>query len=90
VVSILDKGQFRAQYYNDPSDPDNVPVGSDKFQYYDRKFLKLDNGYWFYKDSRLNVFAAVDFAFSLSKRSDSTAIVVIGIDAEQQCLRLRH
>ena len=23
----LDKGQFRAQYYNDPSDPDNVPVG---------------------------------------------------------------
>ena len=78
----LDKGQFRAQYYNDPSDPDNVPVSSDKFQYYDRKFLKLENGYWFYKDSRLNVFAAVDFAFSLSKRSDSTAIVVIGIDSE--------
>ena len=23
----LDKGQYRAQYYNDPSDPDNVPVG---------------------------------------------------------------
>jgi len=78
----LDKGQFRAQYYNDPSDPDNVPVGSDKFQYYDRKFLKLENGYWFYRDKRLNVFAAVDFAFSLGKRSDSTAIVVIGIDSD--------
>lgn len=78
----LDKSQFRAQYYNDPSDPDNVPVSSDKFQYFDRKHLKLDNGYWFYKDSRINVFAAVDFAFSLSKKADSTAIVVIGVDAE--------
>jgi hypothetical protein len=78
----LDKSQFRAQYYNDPSDPDNVPVGTDKFQYYDRKHLKQDNGFWFYKDKKLNVFASVDFAFSLSKKADSTAIVVIGIDAD--------
>ena len=78
----LDKGQFRAQYYNDPSDPDNVPVTRDKFQYYDRKFVKLDNGQWFFRDSKLNVYAAVDFAFSLSKKADYTAIVVIGIDAD--------
>ena len=78
----LDKGQFRAQYYNDPSDPDNVPVGSDKFQYYERKHIREDNGYTYYKDNRLNVFAAVDFAFSLGKRSDYTAIVVVGIDAD--------
>ena len=78
----LDKGQFRAQYYNDPTDPDNVPVSPDKFQYYERKHVREDNGYLFYKDSRLNVFAAVDFAFSLNKRADYTAIVVIGIDAE--------
>jgi len=78
----LDKSQFRAQYYNDPSDPDNVPVGTDKFQYYDRKHLKQDNGFWFYKDKKLNVFAAVDFAFSLSKKADYTAIVVVGIDAD--------
>lgn len=78
----LDKSQFRAQYYNDPSDPDNIPVGRDKFQYFDRKFLRQDNGYWFYKDKRINVFAAVDFAFSLSKKADSTAIVVVGIDSE--------
>ena len=78
----LDKGQFRAQYYNDPSDPDNVPVGSEKFQYYDRKHLKEDNGYWFYKENKLNVYAAVDFAFSLSKKADYTAIVVVGVDAE--------
>jgi len=78
----LDKGQFRAQYYNDPSDPDNVPVSSDKFQYYEQKHVKEDNGYLYYKDRRLNVFAAVDFAFSLGKRADYTAIVVIGIDSE--------
>lgn len=78
----LDKGQFRAQYYNDPSDPDNVPVPSEKFQYFEQKFVRLENGYWYYKDNKLNVFAAVDFAFSLSKKADYTAIVVIGIDAE--------
>ena len=78
----LDRGQFRAQYYNDPSDPDNVPVSKDKFQYYDRKFLTLENGFWYYKGSRLNVFAAIDFAYSLGKKSDYTAIVVIGVDGE--------
>lgn len=78
----LDKSQFRAQYYNDPSDPDNIPVGTDKFQYYDRKHLKQDSGFWFYKDKKLNVFASVDFAFSLSKKADYTAIVVVGIDAD--------
>lgn len=78
----LDRGQFRAQYYNDPSDPDNVPVTKDKFQYYERKFLKLENGNWYIRGKKLNVFAAVDFAFSLSKKADYTAIVVIGIDSE--------
>lgn len=80
----LDRGQFRAQYYNDPSDPDNVPVTKDKFQYYERKFLTQDNGYWYFRGKRLNVFAAVDFAFSLSKKADYTAIVVVGIDSENQ------
>lgn len=78
----LDKSQFRAQYYNDPTDPDNVPVGSDKFQYFERKHLKQEGGFWYYKDNKLNVFAAVDFAFSLSKKADYTAIVVVGIDAD--------
>jgi len=78
----LDKGQYRAQYYNDPSDPDNVPVGKEKFQYFDRKHLRQENGYWYFRDEKLNVYAAVDFAFSLSKRADYTAIVVVGIDAD--------
>lgn len=80
----LDRSQFRAQYYNDPTDPDNVPVSRDKFQYYERKFLRQEGGYWYYKGSRLNVFAAVDFAFSLSRKADYTAIVVVGIDSENR------
>jgi phage terminase large subunit-like protein len=36
------------------------------------------------KGSKLNVYAAIDFAFSLAKKADYTAIVVIGIDSENQ------
>ena len=81
----LDRVQFRAQYYNDPTDPDNVPVRREKFQYFERKFLTRDNGYWYYKDRRINVFAAVDFAFSLNRKADYTAIVVVGVDGENNC-----
>lgn len=77
-----DKVQFYAQYYNDPNDPGSNRINRSKFQYYDRKFLKQEGGYWYYKRNRLNVYAAVDFAFSLSKKSDNTAIVVIGVDAD--------
>jgi len=79
----LDKTQFRAQYYNNPNDPDGQRIGSDKFQYYDKKFLTQSDGYWTYKSKRLNVFASVDFAFSLRKGSDYSAIVVIGIDSDR-------
>lgn len=78
----LDKAQFRAQYYNDPRDPDNVPVHRDKIQYFERKFLSFDNGFLTYKGSRLNVFAAIDFAFSLKSKADYTALVTIGVDSE--------
>jgi len=78
----LDKSQFKAQYYNDPSDPDNVPVERNKFQYFERKHLREESGYWFYKESKLNIFAAVDFAFSLSKKADYTALVIVGVDSQ--------
>jgi len=78
----LDRMQFRAQYYNDPSDPDDRPLEYDQFQYFDKKFLKLDNGNWHYKGMKLNLVAAVDFAYSVSKRADWTAIVVVGVDAD--------
>lgn len=77
-----DRVQFYAQYYNDPNDPGSNRIDRNKFQYYDRKFLKQEGGSWYFKGKRLNVYAAIDFAFSLSKKSDNTAIVVIGIDEE--------
>lgn len=81
-AQYLDQTQFRAQYYNDPNDPEGSGIGPDKINYYNRKFLTRDNGYWFYKGKKLNVFASIDFAFSLRKTADYTALVVIGIDCD--------
>jgi len=77
----LDRMQYRAQYYNDPTDPDQRPIDYDKFQYFKKEHLTLDGGYWYYRGGRLNLVAAVDFAFSTKKRADYTAIVVVGVDA---------
>ena len=81
-AKYLDKTQYRAQYYNNPNDPDNMRISLDKFQYYDRKLVKQDMGNWYYKGVKLNVFAAIDFAFSLRKKADSTTIAVVGIDSD--------
>lgn len=80
-AEYIDKVQFHAQYYNDPNDPGSARISQDRFQYFDPKHLSFD-GQWHYKDKRLNVYAAVDFAFSLSKSADFTSIVVIGIDSD--------
>jgi len=77
-----DTVQFFAQYYNNPNDPSSDRISRDKFQYYDQRHLKKKGGYWYFKDSKLNVYAAVDFAFSLSKKADWTAIVVVGVDSD--------
>lgn len=81
-AQYLDRTQFRAQYYNDPNSAESATISRDSFQYYERSHLSRNSGKWFYKGNRLNVFAAVDFAFSLRKRSDYTAIVVIGVDSQ--------
>ena len=78
----LDRAQFRAQYYNDPSDPDNQPISNDKFQYFDRKFVKQESGLWYFKNKRLNLLASMDFAYSLKKAADYSCIVVIGTDPD--------
>jgi phage terminase large subunit-like protein len=78
----LDRTQFRAQYYNDPNDPGELRIDRSKFQYYDKKWLTFDGSSWFYKDRKLNVFASADFAYSIEKRADYTAIAVIGMDSE--------
>ena len=77
-----DRTQFYAQYYNDPNDKGSNRIQNERFMYADKKFLKSDGGNWFYKRDKLNIYASIDFAFSLSKKADFTAIVVIGIDSE--------
>lgn len=83
-TQYLDRVQFRAQYYNDPNDPDGGGINKDCFQYYERSFLTRRDGYWFYKGRRLNVFASIDFAYSLSAKADYSSIVVVGVDPDQQ------
>jgi len=45
-AKYLDTMQYRAQYYNDPNDPDNEAIPSTRFQYYDKRFLSQENGFW--------------------------------------------
>lgn len=77
-----DSVQFYAQYYNNPNDSSSDRISRDKFQYYNMRLLKKEGSKWYYNGNRLNIYAAVDFAFSLTKDSDYTAIVVVGVDAE--------
>ncbi len=44
--------------------------------------MNRDGSYWNFRNNKLNVFAAVDFAFSRSKKADYTAAAVVGIDAD--------
>lgn len=79
-AEYTDKVQFYAQYYNNPNDPGSDRISRDKFQYYNVRLLRKEGDRWFYNGRKLNIYAAVDFAFSLSRNSDFTAIVVIGVD----------
>lgn len=80
-AQYLNKVHFRAQYYNDPHDVESSPIKRELFQYYDQNHLSHQNYNWYYKRERLNVVAAVDFAYSTGKKSDATSIVVLGVDS---------
>lgn len=79
-AKYLDKMQFYAQYYNNPNDPGNEAIPHDLFQYYAPEHLKKHDGKWHYAGRPLNVFASIDFAYSLKDTADYTAMVVIGVD----------
>lgn len=79
-AQYIDKTQFRAQYYNDPNDSSTAAIQRDKFQYYEKKHVTWNDGRCYFKGSRLNVYAAIDFAYSTSKKADYTSIVVVGVD----------
>lgn len=82
-AQYLDLGAFYSQYYNDPNHTSAGGIDRGLFQYYDRGHVSRTNGYWYHKGRRLNVFASIDFAFSLAKKADYTAIVVVGVDPSQ-------
>lgn len=79
-AKYLDVTQFFAQYYNNPNSPETASIDSGKFQYYNRESLRNLNGDWYLGDKLLLVYAAIDFAYSVSARADYTAIVTIGLD----------
>lgn len=79
-AQYLDKTQFRAQYYNDPNDIESAPIQPDQFQYYNRALVSRTGGRVYYNGTRLNVFAAVDFAYTLGVKSDFSCVVCVGVD----------
>lgn len=80
-AKYIDTTQFYAQYYNDPNDPGSQAIDTTKFQYYDKKLLENIDSFWYIKERKLNVYAAIDFAFSRKAKADYTAIVVVGVDS---------
>lgn len=76
--------QYYAQYYNDPNRGGTGNIDRSKFQYYDRKFLININDRWHMDDRPLNVYAGMDFAYSLAKKADFTTLVVVGVDCDNQ------
>lgn len=73
---------YFAQYYNDPNDSSTNRIKRELFQYYEEMFLRRKGGNWFFNGKELNIYASIDFAYSLKKSADYTAIVVIGIDGD--------
>ena len=82
-AEYVDNIQFHAQYYNNPNDPGSERINREKFQYFNPRMLGKEGSRWTYHGKKLNIYAAIDFAFSLSKTADYTAIVVIGIDCDK-------
>lgn len=80
-AQYADLTKFRSQYYNDPNDVEASTIRPNMFQYFDRQYLTRANGYWYFKERRLNLGAAMDFAHSLSSAADYTTVAVVGADA---------
>ena len=72
--------QYWCQYYNDPNAVSLQNISRSLFQYYDRSRVRVQGGTVWFKDRRLNTFAAMDVAWSDSETADYTAIAVIGVD----------
>tara|TARA_R110000744_G_scaffold218138_2_gene336907 strand:- start:3729 stop:5261 length:1533 start_codon:yes stop_codon:yes gene_type:complete len=72
---------FYAQYYNNPNAVGSGGIDPNKFQYYEPRLLTKNSEHWFFGKEKLAVTAAIDFAFSLKKKADYTALVTVGTSA---------
>lgn len=73
--------QFYAQYYNNPNMVGSAKISSDMFEYYLPEKLHVNAGRWHYNGDILNVYAAMDFAYSVTEAADWTVIAIVGVDA---------
>ena len=80
-AKYLISDHFWAQYYNNPNALGSGGIDSSKFQYYEPRLLTKNGESWFYGKDKLATYAAIDFAFSLKKKADYTALVTVGVSA---------
>lgn len=80
--SVGEQAQFHAQYYNDPNAQGSENVSRDSFQFYDKKNVGFSGGVCTHNGRRLNVYAAMDVAWTTHRTSDYTALAVIGVDTD--------
>ena len=71
-----------SQYYNNPNDPENKKIDPKLFQYYDRSQLQGFEHTWVINGKQLTVYAALDMAMTVTKKSDYTALVIVGVDED--------
>lgn len=81
-AKYLDITQFYAQYYNNPNAVETQYIDKSKFYYYEKDSVSSVSGVWYVGEKMLNVYAAMDFAFTINNHSDYTAVVVCGIDED--------
>jgi hypothetical protein len=81
-AKYLDVTQFYAQYYNNPNAVETQIIDKSRFQYYEKGSVENVSGAWYIGTKLLSVYAAVDFAYSVSTSSDFTVIVVVGVDED--------
>lgn len=81
-AKYTDRLQFNAQYYQNPNDPEGDRINTHMFMYYNRAKLQYVKGKWYYLQRELCIVASMDFAYSMSRRSDFTTIAVVGMDWE--------
>jgi len=81
-AKYLDATQFHAQYYNNPNATSEGAVDSALFQYYNREALVNRSEVWYLGEKLLNIYAGMDFSYTVTKTADYTVIMVIGVDED--------